>query len=81
LSIGLSINSSPLSAAGASTEKPGRAKCQVVLLLLGELRTTDQKARGSKPFGRTWSAGVRAFGLPYWVSMGLNFPRIAADRR
>jgi len=42
---------------------------------------TDQKVRGSSPFGRTWSEGVRALGLPYWVSMGLDFPWIAADRR
>jgi hypothetical protein len=52
LSIGLSINSSLLGTAGASAAEPEHAKCQVVLLLLGELRTTEQKVRGSSPFGR-----------------------------
>jgi hypothetical protein len=36
---------------------------------------TDQKVRGSSPFGRAWSEGVRALGLPFWVSMGLNSPQ------
>jgi hypothetical protein len=44
LSIGLSINSSLLGAAGAFALKPGKVECQVVLLLLGELRTTDHMA-------------------------------------
>jgi hypothetical protein len=35
---------------------------------------TDQKVRGSSPFGRAWSEVTWALGPPFWVSMGLNFP-------
>ncbi len=55
LSIGLSINSCPMGTFGGSAAQPWQAKYPVVLLLSGELRTTDQKVGSSSLSGRAKS--------------------------